>query len=67
VLWASPVSYHSSLFFIEIFQKDIPMTNPHMSDLHLSGDRMSNVPVSEPMTPVPVSEPASQPVEPTKS
>lgn len=38
------------------------MTHLHMSDLH-----MSNVPVSEPMTPVPVSEPAGQPVEPTRS
>ena len=38
------------------------MTDFHMVDLH-----MSNVPVSEPVAPVPVSEPASQPVEPTRS
>lgn len=43
------------------------MTNLHMSDSHISGAQMSNVPVSEPMTPVPVSEPAGQPVEPTRS
>lgn len=28
---------------------------------------MSNVPVSEPVTPVPVSQPTTKPVEPTKS
>jgi hypothetical protein len=38
-----------------------------MSNLHLSQVHIGNVPVSEPVAPVPVSEPADQPVEPTKS
>ncbi len=33
-----------------------------MTDVH-----MSNTPVTEPVAPVPVSEPTTKPVEPTKS
>ncbi len=38
-----------------------------MTYLHMSELQMSNVPVSEPVAPVPVSEPAGQPDEPTRS
>jgi hypothetical protein len=38
-----------------------------MTNLHMSQVQIGNVPVSEPVAPVPVSEPAGQPVEPTRS